>query len=374
VQVKTVAALIRRLSLGGVQPVLLRDLAVCGNCVVAGWTSTSFARRLWAHTPRSLIALVDEPERQQWERVAVGRRQRDGQSLLSAVAGSAMSPARRVTVASPPDVASGPAVSDDGLGDLAPCVFVWLSGEAHAMVLARNAKVVVEDTHQVRERPATRLHPDDRVILGAGEARWSPAEEFTQSVVDAIENSQPELVRCGREWRRGLRALQEHLGLTSDDLRSRLATAGVRRELQTIEGWLDLERASPIAPMRLRTELEAIWPLVEAQVNASLEEVIGACARLRSLRGAAGRALLKLWHGRRVELGVDEGRLAELVERLREVVHVYEVDAISLGSIPSAMLGSWISPELAARFESDDSSDYHEHAVPAEDGDDDSPD
>jgi len=374
-QMKTVAALLRRIALGGVEPILLRDVAVCSNCIVGGWTSTSFARRLWAHTPRSLIALVDDPERQQWERAAARPQQREGQSLLYAVAGSATSSmGRETTVSSWPAEATGHSASDHGILDLTPCVFVWLSGEADAKVLLRNARVVVEEGDRVRERPATGLQPDDRVILGAGESGWSPAEEFTQAVIGAIESSQPELVRDGREWRRALHALHEHLGVTSEEVRSRLAAAGVQRELQTIEGWLDLERASPIAPMRLRTELKAIWALIERHTNASLEEVTAACARLRSLRMAAGRALLKLWKCRRVELGVDEDWLAALVGRLREEVQVYDVDAISLGRIPSAMLGSWISPELAARFESDDRGDDHEHSVAAEDDDEDSAD
>ena len=368
-QVKMVAAFIRRLSLAGVEPVLLRDVAVCSSCIVGGWTSTSFARRLWAHTPRSLFALVDEPERLRWERAAATPRRREGQSLLDAVSASATPPASRETSVPSPIEPPRRVGSDEGV-DFVPCVFIWLSGEADAKVLARSAKVVVEEGDRVRERPATGLQPDDRVILGAGTNRWSPAEEFTQAVVNTIESSQPELVRVGREWRRALRRLQEHDRLTSDGLQARLAAVGVQRELQTIDGWLDIERAPPIAPMRLRAELEAIWPLVEGHATASLEGVIDACARLRSLRLAAGRALLKLWKGRRVDLGVDEGWLAELVGRLREEVHVYEIDAISLGHVPSAMLGWWISPELAARFESDVGGDDQEHAVAAEADDD----
>src|SRR3989442_1052377 len=53
-QVKIAASLFRRLGTRGVEPALLRDVAVCGSCITAGWTSTVFARRLWAHTPRSL--------------------------------------------------------------------------------------------------------------------------------------------------------------------------------------------------------------------------------------------------------------------------------------------------------------------------------
>jgi len=81
------------------------------------------------------------------------------------------------------------------------------------------------------------------------------------------------------------------------------------------------------------------------------EQVIEACGRLRSLRWAAGRALLKLWKGRTVDLGVDEAWLEELVEQLRQEVQVHVVEAISYGTVPKSMLGWWVTPELASSFE-----------------------
>ena len=64
------------------QPVMLRDLDVCRSCVVIGWRSMSFARRLQAHTPRRLVALVDDRESQKWERLEAQRSGRSGESLL----------------------------------------------------------------------------------------------------------------------------------------------------------------------------------------------------------------------------------------------------------------------------------------------------
>jgi hypothetical protein len=141
--------------------------------------------------------------------------------------------------------------------------------------------------------------------------------------------------------------------LSTSQLRSRLAAVGVGREEQTLEGWLDIDRASPIAPRGLRTELAALWPLIAQHAEHSLDDVAGACARLRALRTASGRALLQLWKGRAVELGVDESWLDELVDRLRQEVQVYEVEAVTLGEVPRAMLGWWIPPTLAGRFESE---------------------
>jgi hypothetical protein len=54
-----------------------------------------------------------------------------------------------------------------------------------------------------------------------------------------------------------------------------------------------------------------------------------------------------------VELGVDEASLEDLVDRLRQEVQVYEVEAVTLGEVPRAMLGWWIPPTLAGRFESE---------------------
>ena len=84
-QVRAVASLIRTLELRDVEPVLLRDLAVCSHCVVAGWINTSFTRRLWAHTPRAVVALVDEDDRKAWQRAVEAQRHPLGDSLLGAV-------------------------------------------------------------------------------------------------------------------------------------------------------------------------------------------------------------------------------------------------------------------------------------------------
>jgi hypothetical protein len=240
-----------------------------------------------------------------------------------------------------------------GTEERVPCVFLWVTGESEAKLLEPDGRVVVEEGDVVRERVAARLRPDDRVILGLRTSRWSPADEFTGAVVDAVETSHPELVKTAKEWRRGLRQLVETQRLSTSQLRARLAAVGVGREDQTLEGWLDIDRASPIAPRGLRTELAALWPLVEQHAEHSLDDVAAACARLRALRAASGRALLQLWKGRSVELGVDEASLKDLVDRLRQEVQVYEVEAVTLGEVPRAMLGWWIPATLAGRFESE---------------------
>lgn len=370
-QAKAAAAVLRTLGLRAVEPALLRDLAVCSTCLVAGWVSASFARRLWAHTPRVIVALTDEADRRRWEHAAESQRQAGGQSLLGAVGGLRPVPSGPTN--------SSPVVEDDrhvdndvdaewGTEERVPCVFLWVTGESEAKVLEPDGRVVVEEGDVVRERVAARLRPDDRVILGLGTSRWSPADEFTGAVIDAVETSHPELVKTAKEWRRALRQLVETQRLSTSQLRARLAAVGVGREDQTLDGWLDIDRASPIAPRGLRTELAALWPLVEQHAEHSLDDVAAACARLRALRAASGRALLQLWKGRTVELGVDEASLEDLVDRLRQEVQVYEVEAVTLGEVPRAMLGWWIPATLAGRFESESAT-----AVPTTepDGDDD---
>jgi hypothetical protein len=40
-----------------------------------------------------------------------------------------------------------------------------------------------------------------------------------------------------------------------------------------------------------------------------------------------------------------------LLERLRREVQVYEVEAVTLGDVPTSMLGWWLPAELIGRFE-----------------------
>lgn len=354
-QAKAAAAVVRTRGLRGVEPVLLRDLPVCSTCVVAGWVSSSFARRLWSHTPRAIVALADESDCRRWERAAESQHHAGGQSLLDAVGGLRSGPS---PASSSPAIQEERHTDDDveaawGSDERVPCVFLWVTGESEAKILAPGGRVVVEEGEVVRERVSARLRPNDRVILGLGTSRWSPADEFTGVVIDAVRTSHPELVKTGNEWRRALRQLVEMQRLSTPQLRARLAAVGVGREDPTIEGWVDVDRASPIAPRGLRTELAALWPLVEQHAKYSLEDVAAACARLRALRTASGRALLQFWKKRTVEFGVDEAWLDELFGRLRQEVQVYEVEAVTFGEVPRAMLGWWISPMLAERFESE---------------------
>lgn len=352
-QSKVAASVIRAMALHMVEPVLLRDLAVCSTCLVTGWVNSSFARRLWAHTPRAVMALTDEIDRRRWELAAESQRQSRGQSVLEAVGG--IRPASSPVSSSPAEQNQDADVVESRLeaDERVPCVFIWLTGESEAKVLEPDCRVVVEEGNVVRERVAARLRADDRVILGPGTSRWSPADEFTGAVVDSVKASHPELVKTAKRWRRALRQLTEAQRLSLSQLRTRLAAVGVAREEQTIEGWLNIDRPSPIAPRGLRAELAALWPLVEQYSKDSLDDVAAACGRLRALRTASGRALLQLWKGRTVELGVDEACLDDLVERLRQEVQVYEVEAVTLGKVPRAMLGWWIPPSLAGRFESE---------------------
>jgi hypothetical protein len=351
-QSKVAKVFVRANSLTCVEPIQLQNLPVCSNCVVAGWVSTSFAQRLWSHAPRSLVAIVDETDRRKWDRVTVARLRTRSQSLIGAVEGLRPAPVSlSQSVRTDEHSADRGGESEAHEEELEPCVFLWLSGRLQAKVLAQDAHVVVEHGDVIRERVASRLRPSNRVILGSGSSRWSPADEFTEAVVQAVKLAHPELVKAAREWRSALHRFRDEQQLSIPRLLALLKAAGVERGAQTLEGWLELDRASPIAPRGLRHELASLWPLIEGFAQRSLEEVTAACERLRSLRAASGRALLRLWKGRTSELGIDERWLGDLVDQVREEVQVYEVDAVTMGAAPAAVLGAWLSPELVRRFE-----------------------
>jgi uncharacterized membrane protein YkvA (DUF1232 family) len=354
-QTKVATSLIQALGLRRVEPVLLPDLAACSACVVAGWVNSSFARRLWAHTPRAIVALTDVNGPRLWERAVEFQSRRDGQSILNAIGAHRTPQNVKSAFAAVPDdeIAESEVDAASSTEERVPCVFLGVTGELELKVLEPNAHVIVEEGEVVSERIAARLRLNDRVILGIGASRWSPADEFTEAVVDAVEASNPVMVEMGREWRRALREFAGVHKLSLSQVRVHLAAVGVEREEQTITGWLDTNRASPIAPRRLRAELAALWPVIEQYAKHSLSDVADACRRLRALRVVAGRALLQLWKGRAVELGVDEAWLDDLVDRVRHEVQVYEVGDIALGEVPRAMLGWWISPALAGALRSE---------------------
>jgi hypothetical protein len=275
--------------------------------------------------------------------------------LLAVVGGGQVAP---VHARAPLSLNSNEPSAEDGepnLGEDAgvPYVFLWVTEEPEAKVLARDSRVIVDEGDVINERIAARLHPDDRVIVGLSTNRWSPAEDFTRAVVNAVQTSRPMLVETAKEWRRALWRLSDTRRLTTPQLQAQLAAVGVRREGQTIEGWIELDSVSPIAPRGLRAERSALWTLIGPLSTHSLDDVISACNRLRVLRTASGRAILQLWKGRTVEIGIDEALLDELVKKLREEVHVYEVEAVSVREVPPVMLGWWIPVGLAERFESE---------------------
>lgn len=352
------ARLIGRLARGEalkLESVVLRELGVCRSCIVIGWRSVSFARKLQAHTPRRLVALVDDLEWTKWEHSA----QRHGPSSASLLEAVGHRPLPAAPLQAPPPEApldDEPIwVAELALGDrsehLVPCAFLWLADEPQGKVLARGSRVLFEADDQAREKPAYRILPEDRVLLGPGSSPWAPADEFTEAVVGAVEASHSQLARDAREWRRALSKLLTARHWSLEEARSHLAEVGVHRELQTLEGWLRLDQAAPIGPRHIRKELAAMWQLLGEHAERPCDDVANACGHLRSLRSAAGRALLKLWQGRTVDLGIDEDWLGDLVEQLRQEVQVHVVDAISYGMVPSTMLGWWITPELASSFE-----------------------
>jgi uncharacterized membrane protein YkvA (DUF1232 family) len=355
-QQRVIASFVRSYPDLQMKPVLLRQLPIRQNCIVAGWSGESFARRLMAHSPGAIFAVVEDRHQLRWNRAAANGHSPAGQSLLSFANGHPPAPIlANIQTAVPADTKRGTgqgfAVAWDDV-NTTPCVFLWLSGEPNVKVVPRDARIIVKQGDLVRERLAVRLQANDHVILGSDSGRWSPADEFTEALVKAVEASHPELVHIVREWRRALSRFRDAHSLSTAQLRARLEASGVSRHAQTLDGWLQLDRASPIAPKGLDEELATLWPLIDRFAVHSLKEVIEACSRLRALRGASGRALLQAWKGRTNKLGIDEAWIAGLVGRLRQEVQAYEIEALTLGDIPPAMLGWWVPPEFISRFES----------------------
>lgn len=354
-QVRITSRLARCESLN-LKPVMLRDLDVCQDCIIIGWRNKSFARKLQAHTPRQLFALADEREWRKWEFIEIQGRKSKGESLLGTVGHQPRPPVPQSNATDEylfddePNWESEKVLSEEKENQV-PCTFIWLAGESSGKILARNSRVLVKSEEQVYEKPAHSIVPEDEVILGLGSKRWSPADEFTQAVVQAVEASHPQLVRDAREWRIALSKLKNFQGWTVEELRNNLEKIEIYREIQTLETWLQLDQAAPIAPRYFQKELLWLWQLVGEHTERSADEVMEACRHLRSLRQAASRVLLKLWKGSTVNLGIDETRLEELAEQLKQQVQVYIIDSVTYGEIPSYMLGWWIIPELAESFE-----------------------
>lgn len=357
-QVRVSGRMLRAESIQAVKPTRVRDLGVCQDCLVVGWRNLSLGRRLQAHTPRRLVALVDETEARKWSRLTARGRQLEGKSVLDALGSRDRSrpapaaPDRSPEAEHPEDERGWSDLRLERTPGLAQvgCSVIWLADESEGKVLPRRSRVLVQAGDDIREVSADRIVAGDRVVLGTGRERWSPAAEFTQAVVEALEASRPELIDDAREWRRALTVLVETRRWSTAQLRVRLGQAGVNRTIQTLEGWLRLDHADPIGPQHLARELEAMWPIIGAYSRRARSQVEEACQRLRSLRWEAGRALLRLWRGRSVNLGLEGTHLEEIVERLQESVQAYEVEEVRLGAVPAGLLGCWVDDEFAELY------------------------
>lgn len=360
-QIHTVSSLIQSPPLNKIKAVLLRDLVPSSNCIVAGWVGTSFARRLFSHTPHSIVVMVDSHESKRWSSSAKIIPGNTGHSVLESIGISRVVKGLSNAKDFPVDVIDNDEdfSLDLDSGDNTPCTFIWLMGEMDVKILPPDGKVLMEQGNVVHERKASDLCPGDRVVLGLSASQWAPTDEFTDAIVHAMKQANPKLVLMAREWRRALLQMQEAEKLSSVHVQARLASIGVKREISTIEGWLDIERTAPIAPRGLHGDLNAIWPLIQSYSQFSIEDVISACSALRGLHAAAANALLTIWKGMKVDLGIDEKLLHELVDRVRQGVHVYQVETVTKGNVPTAMLGWWVPASMASQCESEMLSPQH---------------
>ena len=345
-----------------VRPVLVQDLDVCQQCIVIGWRNLQLGRRLRAHTPQRVVALATDDEWTRWKRLELyATPARDG-SLLEVVGGAPpVGPARHgepSTDVLEEEEAEEMALekwrdresADEVREKRVACIFVWPVDEPRGKVLARDGRVLVSTGGQAGEKIAHRVTTGDNVILGAGSRRWSPADEFTQHVVLAVDAARPDVVRKAREWRVALRKLRESQNWTIEQLQRRLEGVGVHRELPTVDGWLRLEKAAPIRPQAYRTELPALWKLVGRYAERSCTEVVEACRNLHGLHRAARNVLFDSETRDLTGLGIDEEKLGELVQRIRQEMDVHMVDSTGEGRVPESMIGWWITPDIAEGF------------------------
>ncbi|MBN2717057.1 MAG: DUF1232 domain-containing protein [Deltaproteobacteria bacterium] len=343
--------------------VILNDLDVCQNCIVCGWRSNDFARKVYGHAPRRLVALVDSSEMKNWNRIDEGINNITGSSFLSQIGyrtTDVISQHREAADANYssvlPENTKFTFKHNEYNEPIQQCVFVWLAGEEEGKILSYNSRVLLEKGDKVHELRAFRISPDDKVILGYGQHRWSPADEFTQVVVKAIERSNPELVQKVREWRIALRRLADDRNWELDELKNQLEKVGVYRGLPTLNAWLEIETTAPIGPRHCKDEIQSIWKLVSPEyTHYSVETIASACSDLRSLRHAAGWALLRAWKGRQTNVGIDDATVQNIVSKVRQDVQALEVESISFGHVPESMLGWWITQDLASQFESTES-------------------
>lgn len=342
-------AAMARFSAQGVKATKIQDLEACQPTIVCGWTSFAFVRHVGACTPRRLVLIGDSHDHERWRRALEPGRPEAASFIEFIKHGEIRLPEPKVQMRSS---INGPnnIRDEETFNALVDCIFIWPSEGTLGKIVERDSRILVESGEHVADKRANLILPGDRVVLGTGSRRWSPAEEFTQAVVDTIEKSSPDLIRHARAWRAALFKAYKANNSSVKALKAALDSVQVHREPLTIEGWLHLERAAPIGPQHIKRELEAIWQVIGQFTDVPVVDGIHACSRLRSLRSMAGRALLKEWKGYQSEAGVDREWLAGLLTQLKRQVEVHEVERISFGHVPSMMLGWWISEDTAEQF------------------------
>ena len=346
-QTKIVQSLLDFTQLANVSTSSVDQLGLCASCITVGWTARPFASQILAHAPAELTSLGQTDEHGRWQQL-LDSNGSPYPSMLTSIKGQARGEvrprkptavSRQSTEPAPIHVTRDIPTFSEQDND-AECMFLFPTDTGACKVLPLGIRVIVEHADKVRETQSGALEAGDRVILGHSVEKWSPAEEFTQALVEAVQARRPELVQHAMEWRRALGRYQTAKGLTTAQLCGQLRSVGIQREEQTVEGWLRLERSEPIGPQHIDQEIRALWQMVDSDISAP--EVSEACSELRSLHRAAGRAIIRAWAGRPLTIDIDSSLLDEVVARLRSSVEVHELESVRHGSVPNAMLGLWV--------------------------------
>jgi uncharacterized membrane protein YkvA (DUF1232 family) len=349
IQLAVSSEAIAGLGLKDVRSVMLRELDAFESCIVTGLFDRAQMRRLLAHTPSSILIVSHKSGIDRCLGVSAFEHPLEGSSIRASLNADPINDVGKpihIELESPDESRWSSVESDDRV----PCVVIRVVGMTECKILETDSRVFRESDSSVSECYAKDLRAENRVLLGSGAAGWSPAEEFTDAVVDAVRNSNPSLVVQSQAWRVALLRKVEREKLSVEELLRRLAASGVHREMETLERWLSLEKTSPISPRGVRVELSAMWPLIEDQVECTLEELVGACTRLRNLRLETGRTLLRAWKEGTVIPGLSESKAGELLTQLRSTIQAYEVISVTSGEFPRALMGWWISDQMADKY------------------------
>lgn len=329
------------------------ELPEFSNVIVTSWPGLRQARRVFSHSPKTIATVGAETENEKWNRLLrLPYATCGGQSILSATGFSGLPSAPAVPDIDEPEVEEMRFETPTGISNhpSIPCTLLWLTTEDRVKILPRDSRVYIETGGQLKAMGASKIAGGCRVVLSPDSDRWSPSDEFTEAVVSSVRQSRPDLVEKAKDWRLALHSFMRSNGLSSTVLSSKLDRIGISREIETVERWLDISSATPIAPQSTRRDLELLWPLIKPFAKYSLDEIEAACTHLRQVRRSSGQLLVAIWNNQAPPSGFGDPTLEAIVARLQRHVGLFEVSHVELAEVPEPLMGWWVPAALARHY------------------------